>query len=410
MGPCVSPVRRFATWNIFDSALTKDAIGHHYWETRSLADELVRTGNTVRLFTHRRAPTAERFPGVEIVPTFSLYLYAGVSNDPAWSGIENFIVHNRAFHSDLARIDPARMRDSIALFPTVSDKQLLGLFRWMGSLPPGSMPKTAACLMAPKDWSGDSDTVRMYKTIWERCSPQLKEKVALFSRTSQIAKMLKDRVGLQSAVFPLALPEQHKELPSGSVTGATNTMTISYLGGSRREKGADLIPDVVKYCANLGVGFLIQAQAGSDSRFDIRKLTALGGMPNVKVREGTLSRDEFYDAIIGSIALLPYSPRAYRWDDSSVYHEAKLLDVPVLVTAGTWMADEVRSAGNGLVIEDFTAIAVADCIARAQHELPTLRANAARVGQAFRKAQGVARCLAAVADAFESRKLVQASS
>jgi hypothetical protein len=73
------------------------------------------------------------------------------------------------------------------------------------------------------------------------------------------------------------------------------------------------------------------------------------------------------------------------------------------------MADEVRSAGNGLVIEDFTAAAVADCIARAQHELPTLRANAARVGEAFRKAQGVARCLAAIAGAFERREAVQAA-
>jgi len=93
------------------------------------------------------------------------------------------------------------------------------------------------------------------------------------------------------------------------------------------------MPDVVGRCSNLGVRFLIQAQAGSDPKFDIKKLTALSGLPNVIVREGTLSRDEFYEAMIGSVALLPYWPRSYSWEDSSVYHEAKLLDVPVLVTA-----------------------------------------------------------------------------
>jgi len=361
----------------------------------------------VRLFTHRNAPTVEQFPGVEIVPAFSLYLYAGVTNDPAWSGSESFIVHNRAFHFDLAKIDPARMRDSIALFPTVCDKQLLGLFRWMGSFPPGSAPKTAACLMLPKN-AKVSDTVRMYRMVWERCPPALREEIALFSRTPQIAKMLKERAGLQSALLPLILPEQHKKPLPGSPAETDGTMTVSYLGGSRREKGANIIPETVKRCSNPGVRFLIQAQAGSDDGFDIGKLTALSALPNVQVKEGTLSRDEFYNAMIGSVALLPYNPRSYSWEDSSVYHEAKLLDVPVLVTAGTWMADEVRSARNGLVIEDFTAAAAADCIARAQHELPALRANATRVGEAFRAAQGVARCLAAIAGAFESRKQVQA--
>lgn len=404
----MSSGRRFASWNIFDSGLTKDSIGHHYWEIRSLADELVRNGDTVRLFTHKNAPTAEQFPGVEIVPTFSLYLYAGVTNDPAWSGIESFIVHNRAFHFDLLKIDPARMRDAIALFPTVCDKQLLGVFRWMGSFPQGAAPKTAACLMLPKNLKV-SETVRMYRMVWERCPPALKQEIALFSRTPQIAKMLKERAGLQSSLLPLILPEQHKRPLSVAPADAHGAMTVSYVGGSRREKGAHLIPETVKRCASPGVRFVIQAQAGSDAGFDIAKLIALAALPNVAVKEGTLSRDEYYSAMIGSVALLPYNPRSYSWEDSSVYHEAKLLDVPVLVTAGTWMADEVKSARNGLVIEDFTAAATADCIARAQRELPTLRANAARIGEAFRAAQGVTRCLAAIAGAFDGREQVRAS-
>ena len=332
-------------------------------------------------------------------------MYASVTTEPAWWGVENLIVHNRAFHSDLAQIDPVHLNDSIALFPTVGHEQLLGLFRWMSSFPTGSLPKVAACLMAPKNWSGTNDILRMYKLIWDRCSPAVKDRVALFSRTSQIATMFNEQVGLPSAVFPLVIPEHQKRLLSAPAVSGSDAMTISYLGGSRREKGAHLIADAVTRCANLNVKFLIQAQAGSHDGFDIQTLTKLNGLPNVDVREGTLSQVEYYDAMCGSVALVPYSPCTYRWDDSSVYHEAKLMDVPVLVTEGTWMADEVRSAGNGLVINEFTAAAVADCIARAQQELATLRANAVRVGQAFRQAQGVARCLAAVEDAIKSREV-----
>ena len=66
--------RRFKSWNIFDSALIKNANGHHYCENKGLADELLRRGETVRLFSHNSAPTAEEFPGNPIIPVFSLFL------------------------------------------------------------------------------------------------------------------------------------------------------------------------------------------------------------------------------------------------------------------------------------------------------------------------------------------------
>jgi len=120
----------------------------------------------------------------------------------------------------------------------------------------------------------------------------------------------------------------------------------------------------------------------------------------VRIEHGALKRDDFYRAIGESVVLLPYRPNDYRWRDSGIYHEAKLLDAPILVTAGTWMADEVRSLGNGLEIENFSADAVVACIARAQRELPALKAAAMRVGKDARQKDGVARCIDTVARAF----------
>jgi len=120
----------------------------------------------------------------------------------------------------------------------------------------------------------------------------------------------------------------------------------------------------------------------------------------VRIVDGALDYDVYYRTIGSSVVLLPYKPEAYRWRDSGVYHEAKLLDAPVLATAGTWIADEIRSLVNGLVIEDFSVDAVVETIARAQRELSALTSAAARVGREARKTEGVTRCIEALAGAF----------
>src|SRR5262245_53771343 len=127
----MSGSRRFKSWNIFDSALIENAGGHHYWETKGLVDELLRRGETVRLFSNRQGPSAEHFSGVQVVPTFSLFPYASLSDDPTWSRLENFILHNRFFGDDLGKLDRSLFNDSLVLFPTINDGQLLGTVRWL---------------------------------------------------------------------------------------------------------------------------------------------------------------------------------------------------------------------------------------------------------------------------------------
>jgi hypothetical protein len=95
-----------------------------------------------------------------------------MSNDPARPAVENFIVHNSRFYSDLARLDPALFRDSVALFPMITEKQLVGLFRWLRSLPPQMKPKAAINLFEPMGkWTETNPSVRIYRTAWRKCPP-----------------------------------------------------------------------------------------------------------------------------------------------------------------------------------------------------------------------------------------------
>ena len=140
----------FGTWNFFDGALESRSSGHHFSETKALSDELVRRGKTVRLYCYRDPP-AGRFPGAETIPTFSVSPYISLSNDPVWSAMENFIVHNRVFDRDLQRLDAASFHNGLAVFPTIDLWQLMGLLRWLGRFDASVRPKAAVNLFPMRD-------------------------------------------------------------------------------------------------------------------------------------------------------------------------------------------------------------------------------------------------------------------
>jgi glycosyltransferase involved in cell wall biosynthesis len=160
------------------------------------------------------------------------------------------------------------------------------------------------------------------------------------------------------------------------------------------------MPDVVKRCAPQNIRFFIQAKFGEDSRIDPGPLLALRGLPGVEVHEGPLEQKLYYDVIAKSVVLLPCQAEIYRTKLSGVYLEAKCLGAPVIVPAGSAMAEDVKSSGNGLVFEEYSAAAIAECIARAQRELAELRARAAACAREARPLHGADRCVAAIEKLF----------
>ena len=393
--------RHFKSWNIFDCGLVKVASGHHHWETKAFVEEIMRRGDAVHLFTHRTAPEPKDFFGVSVTPTFSLTLYQTVSEDPTWSTLENFIVHNRAFAQDLSKLDSTTLEETLALFPTVDTGQLLGILRWLGTFSHESGPKAAICLIPPTEWR-QNHMAGLYKTMWGDCSPELKKRIALFCRTPQMAERFVKYLGMPVQVLPFVMPQDIGSFVAEPTAAAEGSLQISFVGGARRERGIALLPGVVKRCSDLGIPIFVQVRAGEEFGFDMTALTSFSGLPHVHVHEGPLERSAYYRVIANSVSLLPYEADKYVWRDSGVYLEGKILGAPALVPAGTWMADEVSSLGNGLVIKDHTVEAVVDCIAQAKQGLPTLRAAAARVRGEFHRSQGAARCIEAIANAFAS--------
>ena len=402
-GTPMSRARPPKTWNILDCGLARGVTGHHFWETKALTDELVRRGNKVRLFSTVKAPDPAHYAGVEIIPTFSMFLYRGISNDPMWSAIENFVVHNRSFHRDLSRLDPSMFENSVTVFPTLGENQILGLVRWLAGVPKKKRPRVAIGLRTPQEFSPGNTRAQFYRNVFKKYLAEQGSDIAVFCRTAQSAAMTEKHIGVKANVFPILVPDEVLSRGPRTSGAGAGPMTISFVGGARRERGCALLPEIVKRCANPDVHFFIQVRTEDDPSFDPDILRALPRQPHVRVHNGAMPREDYYDVIANSVSLLAYEPQSYRWRDSGVYHEAKMLDAPALVSAGTWMEHDVKALGNGLVIDAFTADAVVQCITRAQRELPALKAAAVRAGRDAREKNGVARSIEAFENACSAR-------
>jgi hypothetical protein len=218
----MSTARPIKAWNVLDCGLSRGVTGHHHWEAKAFSDELVLRGNKLRLFTTVKAPDPAPYAGVEIIPTFSLFLYQTLSNDPAWSTIENFVLHNRSFHRDLSRLDPSLFEDSVTIFPTLGENQILGLIRWLAEFPKDKRPRVATGLMAPQDFTPGNTRAQFYKNVFRKYLSEGGNNIAPFSRTPQCAAMIEKLIGVKTNVFPHLAPDALLARRPRSTTAGTS--------------------------------------------------------------------------------------------------------------------------------------------------------------------------------------------
>ena len=394
----------FKTWNIIDDLLSHDSVGHHLWEPKLLVEELLGRGKAVRIAAHRSIK-ADQFPDTLTIPTFALHHEASVSRDEKWQHLENFVVHNLDYQKGLNSLDQNIFTDALTLFLDVSDQQLLGTIRWFSGFEAAKRPNVSIILKGQSDWSTRNRGLELSREVWSDCPPFFKEHVRVCSRSEMSAGKYAEILGVRPHVLPSALGPTEREIRRSRkrVGPQAGPLVVSFLAGARPERGVALIPDVVKQCASLGVRFLIQAIDAVNRTAGVTSLKTLSGQPGVTFHEGPLPREEYNDWIAQSVVLLPYSLGRYQSRQSGVYLEAKSLGAPVIVPAGTWMAEEVSRLGNGLVFEAYNAGAIIECIARAQAELTALRERATACAAEHQREHGADRCVDVIEALFHPR-------
>ena len=202
------------------------------------------------LFTNLNAPDAAQYPGAELIPTFAMFLYQDISNDPMWSSIENFVVHNRSFHRALSHLDPSMFEDLVTVFPTLSENQVLGLVRWLATFPKEKRPSVAVGLRAPQEFTpSNTRTAVLPERIHEvpvRAWPWYRGVLPDGAMRGD------DRETCRREDECLSLPcARRAPLAQATCSGCrTSPMVVSFVGGARRERGGALLPEIVKRCAS----------------------------------------------------------------------------------------------------------------------------------------------------------------
>jgi glycosyltransferase involved in cell wall biosynthesis len=202
-----------------------------------------------------------------------------------------------------------------------------------------------------------------------------------------LAEELSDLLGIEVGVtcMPIeygdpkvySLVQNHPDLPR-----------VAILGGTRREKGSYLIPDIVRACRfRVRVEFLIQLANNSLTPQEAEKLARVANQPRVTVIREPISLSE-YNAALNSldIGLFPYEVIPYYKRTSGVFAETVAFGKPVLATRGTWMARQIEAGkAAGIIFDDLQPKTIAKTIARCVAELPALRQTAKALSAKWRE-------------------------
>ena len=171
--------------------------------------------------------------------------------------------------------------------------------------------------------------------------------------------------------FPIPLTGRQPETPRhdapNASTGVAHRVRFGSLGGARDEKGIfDLIAAVIgleEQGQAGGLSFVIQCNT-TDPAIDaaIEDLSRRN-LCFVELFRAPLSSDQ-YKALLANadVVVLPYTRPVYEARSSGVFVEAAGAGKPMIVTADTWLSDELYRFGAGTVCPERDPSALAQAI------------------------------------------------
>jgi len=134
-----------------------------------------------------------------------------------------------------------------------------------------------------------------------------------------------------------------------------NSITISFLGDGRYEKGLLLLMRAILTTPLLEVNFILQnvnARGYSPSEYQLflRLKNELSSINNVSFINKSLGHRSFHKEVSqADIIIFPYHPLSYDCRISGVYIQAVMYRKLCIVSANTWLAEQARKFKSGLI-------------------------------------------------------------
>lgn len=174
-------------------------------------------------------------------------------------------------------------------------------------------------------------------------------KLYFYTDTEELSEQY-NRVG----VFPFhTLPVPHTHSPVAEET-RNFPLRVIYAGDARREKGYQLLPDIIQnvwseYVVKGKVEFVLQSNyniRGGEPEIVIAR-SQMESMPggHIRLLKEPLSSGQYRDLLLSAdINLLLYDAASYYARSSGILVESLAAGVPVIVPAGTWLSRQFQGA------------------------------------------------------------------
>ena len=318
-----------------------------------------------------------------------------VLDDPTFRLEWSFEERSRRFREMLHKHVDRRLNGGDWVLITVATQlEADALTRWLQELPRRKKPWIIILFLSDRwnragrdEYDRQVAEFRILKSAITSLTSDDTRRMLFFTLTDLLAEELSELLGAKVDVAPIPLHYGVLPLCDRYEITVASTPRIAILGGARREKGSYLIPDIVRACqSRVHVEFLVQLINNTLTAEEFGELTLVADEPRVSVIREAMPLTDYQAALNSSdIALFPYEPNPYRKRTSGVFGEAVAFGKPVVVTAGTWMAEQIEAGrAAGTISEDLRPDSIADAVARCVADLDRLQPSAQALSSEWR--------------------------
>ncbi|NCC50028.1 MAG: glycosyltransferase [Spartobacteria bacterium] len=160
-------------------------------------------------------------------------------------------------------------------------------------------------------------------------------------------------------------------------------LIFAFLGDARAEKGIlelmEAVPLVHADPDGVDIHFIIQAHQASyrDERVtDAFERLRTNGDARIQLPDTALPQEQYYGIIDrADVILCPYEPSRYQ-TTSGPFTEALATGTPVIVSANTWMSDQLKQYGAGITCDKRSPGALAYAILQMKRQYSSMKRQA----------------------------------
>lgn len=391
--------------------------GHHFILALGFQEEARRLGIDLRFYVHAKA-TEDVWGPLNARRVFPHDPYSQVSRDGLAEPIEGMLSRGPDFAQALTSLlSDGLSSDDLVLHPSVLHTELFGWSGWLRGTPSEKVPHIF--LNACMDWCTNQITGEAspghqvaYRVAGRAlaCAPNGSRRVALTTHDPDYATQVEYLTSHRTLVFPhfQRYGPERERTANGRRRETGAPLRVCMLGQTRKEKGFDLLPEIVARTDQQPgkLSYLIQVTPPSAVKLWEDRAEETTARSSVEMLYGLAGPEDHLRLLERTeILLLPYDPRLYKGRSSNLFGDAVSQAIVSIVPADTWMAKKIEAgAASGVIYREHSAESVAAALFEAEARFAELQEKANACSGPWRRTESIAAYLDRALSVVEERK------